>query len=127
MNWKKTPALAAVALSLGLAGTAHAAKTLTTSPVFIDYAGYDMFCDAVNASPTATVSVLTEFCNSSGAVQATKGPQTLAPGQGTSSLAPSGKDVFYCRVTVLSGSSKDVHAMAVITMNSRYLATVDAR
>jgi len=118
-------ALAGAAFLVGLTGVAQAGQTLVTSPLYIDPNSYSMYCDSTNVGSVPAM-VVTEFCNHFGLALASYGPETLAPGQGVSHLAPVNQQVFYCRVTVQSGSSKNIRAMVLFAKNGRYLATADA-
>jgi hypothetical protein len=126
MNGRFVRMIAAAAILVGLAGTAHARQVLTTTPVDLDFYGWTMACNAVNASD-ATLEVATRFCDFQGNVVSATPFLALAPGEATSHPAPLGKYVYYCRFAVRSGLGSGVRAMAVISKNGRYQTTTEAR
>lgn len=119
-------AIAAAAILLGMAGAAHANQIRTTTPVDLDFNGWGMACNVVNTGAT-TLEVTTRFCDFAGNVVSATPALALAPGEGTSHIAPVGKFVYYCQFVVKSGLATDVRAMAVILKSGRYLTSTEAR
>ena len=119
-------ALAIAGIVLGLAGNVHAGPVQTTTPVDLDYYGFSMLCNAANAG-TSTMLVVTKFYDLLGGLAYVTPAVALAPGEGTTHLAPAGKFVAYCQFVVKSGFPSDLRAGAVISKSGRYLATTEAR
>jgi hypothetical protein len=119
-------ALAGAGIVLGLAGSVHAGPIRTTTPVDLDFYGYSMLCNAANAG-SGTLLVVTRFYDLIGDLVYATPALALAPGEGITHLAPSGKFVTYCQFVVKSGIATDLRAGAVISKSGRYLATSEAR
>jgi len=117
----RTPGIAAALCALLAAGAAQAA-TLYSPPVVTGDFGTTLFCQLRNVGPTPISVTIDDLGFGSEVMNSFS--KTLAPDDGTSSSVVSGYATS-CRFTV-TGSAKNVRAVAVYWDGSKYTAALPA-
>ena len=117
--------IAAAALALTTASTAHAGqKVLASAPAVLAAPGDTLYCDVTNLDPVNSIDVTGEAMDLNGAV-ISGSTITIPPGAGQFFAGVSTAGTAWCRFTV-TGSTKNLRAMAIYDNNSSYTLSLPA-